>query len=124
MEQTDELDRAELGLIGATLNSPELSLTELDYNPTYFRHPITEQVWRVMHKLVQDGKPVDPITVSNSLANSDMPVDKSILYQSLDAAPSPASANFYATIVTEHAARRRLATVRRAIAEIGRASCR
>jgi len=118
MGQTDELEQAELGLIGATLNSQGRVLTELDFDPTDFRHPIMEQVWRVMHKMIQDGKPVDPITVSNALANSDMPVDKSILYQSLDAAPSPASANYYATIVTEHAARRRLATVGRAIAAL------
>ena len=116
MEQTDELDRAELGLIGATLQSAGRVLTELDFDPTDFRHPVMEQTWRVMQKMVHDGKPLDPVTVTHALGNSDMPVDPSLIYQSLDAAPSAASAAYYANIVTEHAARRRLLAVGRAIA--------
>src|SRR5699024_7280103 len=118
MDQTDELDRAELGLIGATLKSSGRVITELDFDPTDFRHPVMEQTWRVMQKMMQDGKPLDPVTVTHSLGTSDMPVDASLGYQSLDAAPSSASANYYANIVTEHAARRRLATVGRAIADL------
>ena len=118
MEQTDELDQAELGLIGATLKSSGRVLSEIDFDPTDFRHPVMEQVWRIMQKMIQNGKPLDPITVTHALSNSDMPVDKSILYQSLDSAPSAASATYYANIVTEHAARRRLATVGRAIADL------
>ena len=118
MGQTDELEQAELGLIGATLNSQGRVLAELDFDPTDFRHPVMEQVWRVMHKMMQDGKPLDPVTVTHALGNSDMPVDPSLIYQSLDAAPSAASAAYYANIVTEHAARRRLATVGRAIADL------
>src|SRR5690625_3817860 len=118
MEQTDELDRAELGLIGATLQSAGRVITELDFDPTDFRHPVMEQTWRVMQKMVQDGKPLDPVTVTHALGNSDMPVDPSLIYQSLDAAPSAASAAYYANIVTEHAARRRLSAVGRAIADL------
>ena len=118
MEQTDELDRAELGLIGTTLQSAGRVLTELDFDPTDFRHPVMEQTWRVMQKMMQDGKPLDPVTVTHALGNSDMPVDPSLIYQSLDAAPSAASAAYYANIVTEHAARRRLSAVGRAIADL------
>src|SRR5699024_12294154 len=111
MEQTDELDRAELGLIGATLQSAGRVITELDFDPTDFRHPVMEQTWRVMQKMMQDGKPLDPVTVTHALGNSDMPVDASLLYQALDAAPSSASANYYARLETDHAPRRRHPTV-------------
>lgn len=118
MEQTDELEQAELGLIGATLKSAGRVLSEIDFDPTDFRHPVMEQTWRVMQKMVQDGKPLDPVTVTHALGNSDMPVDPSLIYQSLDAAPSAASASYYANIVTEHSARRRLSAVGRAIADL------
>ena len=118
MGQTDELEQAELGLIGATLNSQGRVLTELDFDPTDFRHPVMEQIWRVMRGMVHDGKPVDVVTVTDALMKSDLPVDKTILYQALDAAPSPASAGYYANIIAEHSARRRLSTVGRAIADL------
>src|SRR5699024_8484261 len=118
MEQTDELDRAELGLIGATLQSAGRVITELDCDPTDVRHPVMEHTWRVMQKMMQDGKPLDAVTVTHALGNSDMPVDASLVYQSLDAAPSSASANYYANIVTEIADRRRHATLGREISDL------
>lgn len=118
MAQTDELEQAELGLIGATLNSAGRAFTELDFDPTDFRHPVMEQVWRVMQKMVQDGKPVDQVTLIHALANSDMPVEPSLIHKAVEVAPSPASANYYAGIVAEHAARRRLATVGRSIIDL------
>lgn len=118
MEQTDELEQAELGLIGATLQSAGRVLPELNFDPTDFRHPVMEQIWRIMHQMQQQGKPIDPVTLSHEVSTSDMPVDTSLIFKSLDVAPSAASASYYANIVTEHAARRRLATVGRAIAQL------
>lgn len=93
-------------------------LQELDFDPTDFRHPVMEQIWRSMQKMLQAGKPLDPVTLTHELSSSSTPVDNAILYKSLDAAPSPASANYYAGIVTEHAARRRLAAAGRQIATL------
>lgn len=118
MGQIDELEQAELGLIGSTIQSAGTVLAELDFDPTDFRHPVMEQTWRIMTTMRHDGKPIDVVTLSNELSTSDMPVDPALLYRSLEAAPSAASATYYASIVAEHAARRRLATVGRAIADM------
>ena len=118
MEQNHELDRAELGLIGAALKGAGRGLAETDFDPTDFRHPVMEQIWRVMQSMVRDGKPLDPITLTHALGDSQPKVDPSLVYEALEAAPSSASSGYYANIVTEHAARRRLGTVGRAIADL------
>src|SRR5690625_5976532 len=118
MGQIDELEQAELGLIGSTIQSAGTVLSELNYDPTDLRHPLMEQTWRIMSAMRHDDKPIDVVTLSNELSTSDMPVDPALLYRSLEAPPSAASATYYASIVSEHAARRRLATVGRAITDM------
>lgn len=117
----EELEQAELALLGAAINSAGRGLEDLDFEPTDFKHPVLEQAWRTIQRMKRDGSPVDGVTLSHELRNSGTSIDPTLVPRACEAAPSGASAAHYASIVTEHAVRRRLGQAGRAIAEMANA---
>lgn len=107
---TDELDRAELAVIGAAVLSGGQTLEDLDFNPRDFRAPNYEHAYRVIDQMRRDGKPIDAITVTNALAE-DGGKDLALIHKAVDTTPSPETAPHYAGIVQDAANRRRLSLV-------------
>lgn len=114
---TDDLDRAELAVLGAAVLSGGASLEDVDFNPRDFRSPAYEHAYRVIGRLRRDGQPIDPITVTNALAG-DGGKDLSLIHRAVDATPSPETAAHYAGIVSDAASRRRLALVGKQITQL------
>lgn len=106
----DELDRAELAVIGAAVLSGGQILEDLDFNPRDFRAPNYEHAYRVIDQLRRDGKPIDAITATNALAE-DGGKDLALIHRAVDETPSPETAVHYAGIVQDAASRRRLSLV-------------
>lgn len=107
---TDELDRAELAVIGAAVLSGGQTIEDLDFNPRDFRAPNYEHAYRVIDQMRRDGKPIDAITVTNALAE-DGGKDLALIHKAVDTTPSPETAPHYAGIVQDAANRRRLSLV-------------
>ena len=113
----DELDRAELAVIGAAVLSGGTILEDLDFNPRDFRAPNYEHAYRVIDQMRRDGKPIDPITTTNALVE-DGGKDLTLIHRAVDETPSPETAVHYAGIVQDSASRRRLSLVGRQIAQL------
>ena len=106
-----ELDNAELALLGSAILTGARGLDELDFDPSDFRAPVLEHAWRTLTDMSREGKPVDQVSVWAELAKSEMRTDPTLLHRAVEAAPSGASIAHYAGIVSEHAARVRLRQV-------------
>lgn len=111
MTTIEELDQAELALLGSVVITHARDLDELDFDPSDFRAPILEHAWRTVTDMARAGKPVDQVSVWGELAKSEMRTDPTLIHRAVDAAPSGAAMSHYASIVAEHAARRRLREV-------------
>lgn len=111
MDQTSELDHAELALLGSAIITRARGLDELDFEPSDFRSPVMEHAWRTITDLARDGKPVDQVSVWGELTKSEIRTDPTLVHRAVEAAPTGASMAHYAGIVAEHAARRRLREV-------------
>ena len=113
----DELDRAELAVIGAAVLSGGTILEDLDFNPRDFRAPNYEHAYRVIDQMRRDGKPIDPITTTNALVE-DGGKDLTLIHRAVDETPSPETAVHYAGIVQDSASRRRLSLVGQQITQL------
>ena len=113
----DELDRAELAVIGAAVLSGGTILEDLDFNPRDFRAPNYEHAYRVIDQMRRDGKPIDPITATNALVE-DGGKDLTLIHRAVDETPSPETAVHYAGIVQDSASRRRLSLVGKQITQL------
>lgn len=111
---TDDLTRAELSVIGSAILTSGQILDELDFNPTDFRAPDYEHVYRTIDAMRRAGKPIDAITVTAEITVK----DPLLITKAIEATPSAASASHYAGIVTDAASRRRLALAGRTITEM------
>lgn len=118
MEHVQELEHAELGLVGAVVQSAGRALDDLHFPPSDLRQPVLEAVMHVLHDMRAQGKPVDVITVQNELTNQGARVDPGLLHKAVEISPSPASAKYYAEIVQDAAARRRVDMAGRAIMQL------
>ena len=117
VKMTDELDRAELAVIGAAVLSGGTILEDLDFNPRDFRAPSYEHAYRVIDQMRRDGKPIDPITVTNAILE-DGAQDVTLVHRAVDETPSPDTAVHYAGIVQDSANRRRLSLVGKQITQL------
>lgn len=115
--KTDELDRAELAVLGAAVLSGGQILEDLDFNPRDFRAPNYEHAYRVIDQMRRDGKPIDAITVTNALVE-DGGKDLTLIHRAVDETPSPETAVHYAEIVQDSANRRRLSLVGKQITQL------
>jgi replicative DNA helicase len=113
----DELDRAELAVLGAAVLSGGQILEDLDFNPRDFRAPNYEHAYRVIDQLRRDGKPIDAITTTNAIA-ADGGKDLTLIHRAVDETPSPETAVHYAGIVQDAANRRRLSLVGKKITQL------
>lgn len=113
-EHHDDLTQAELAVVGSAILSSGSILEELDFNPTDFRSPDFEHVYRTIESMRRAGKPIDPITVGAEITVK----DSMLVTKALEATPSPATAAHYAGIVADAAARRRLSQAGRSITEM------
>ena len=105
-----DLDTAELSILGSILLTNGRVLDDIDFAPTDYRHPALEFIHRTMVTMKQAGKPIDALTVMDSVMKSGEKVDPLILHTAADVTPSAANAEYYAGIVTDAATMRRLGT--------------
>lgn len=100
---------AEQAILGALLTGATLdeapNLTAADYY-----HPGHERIHEAIVRLVDDLKPVDPITVADTLAPRDLLRigGPAYLHELVQRACVPASISYYADLVADAARRRRL----------------
>ena len=85
-----ELDNAELALLGSAILTGARGLDELDFDPSDFRAPVLEHAWRTLTDMSREGKPVDQVSVWAELAKSEMRTDPTLLHRAVEAAPSGA----------------------------------
>ncbi|MEW1813255.1 DnaB-like helicase C-terminal domain-containing protein [Pseudarthrobacter phenanthrenivorans] len=105
-----DTEAAELSVIGAALLTNGTILDDLDLAPGDYHSPAHEFIHRTMLEMRGTRKPVDLVTVSNAIAKSGERIDPMILHKAASVTASPASAEFYAAIITEAATLRRLKT--------------
>ena len=103
-----DLDTAELSVLGSVLLTSGRILDELDFTPSDYRHPSLEFLHRTMQAMKNAGTPIDQLTVMDAAQKAGEKVDPLILHKAMDVTPSPASADYYAGIVTDAAVLRRL----------------
>ena len=103
-----DLDTAEMSVLGSVLLSHGKVLDELDFMPGDYRHPAHEFIHHTMQEMKNAGKPIDPLTVMDALMKTGEKVDITILHRAVDATPTAANAEYYAAIVSDAAALRRL----------------
>lgn len=103
-----DLDTAEMSVLGSVLLSHGKVLDELDFMPGDYRHPAHEFIHRTMQEMKNAGKPIDPLTVMDALMKTGEKVDITILHRAEQATPTAANAEYYAAIVSDAAALRRL----------------
>lgn len=114
---TDELDRAELAVIGSAILTNGQTIEELDFNPADFRSPAYEHAYRTIDQMRRQSQPIDAVTVTDKITQ-DGGKNLLLITKAIEATPSPSSAAYYAGIVTDHASRRRLNLAGRQIAEM------
>lgn len=108
MEHEEGLRDAELALLGAAVVNGGRGLDELDFDPSDFLSPVLEHVWLTMTRMLQDGKPVDQVSLWGELESGSMRVSPTLVHEAVAAAPAESAMWRYAGIVAEAAARRRL----------------
>lgn len=118
MEHEEGLRQAELALLGAAIVNGGRGLDDLDFDPTDFQSPVLEHVWGTMTRMLQDGVPVDQVSLWGALEGGGLKVSPTLVHEAVAAAPAESAMWRYASIVAEAAARRRLKQAGLVIAEL------
>lgn len=106
---------AEVSVLGAVLLSSEAANIALErLHPEDFYKPAHQQVFSVIRGLFDTNEPIDAVTVSEGL-NREGALERvggiEFLTHVIDAVPATSNVDYYASIVEEHALRRRLMKV-------------
>lgn len=106
---------AEESVLGAVLLSADAANVALEkLHADDFYKPAHQRVFEVVQELFDANEPIDAITVSEGLRR-DGSLDRmggiEVLTQLIDTVPSTSNVEYYASIVEEHATRRRLMRV-------------
>jgi replicative DNA helicase len=106
---------AEESVLGAVLLSSEAANVALEtLHADDFYKPAHQLIFEVVHGLFDSNEPIDAVTVSEGLAR-DGALDRmggiGFLTGLIDGVPSTSNVDYYASIVEEHALRRRLMRV-------------
>lgn len=106
---------AEQTLIGSLLiNADTLPAVRPHIEATYFEQPKHTDIYRAICDMVDQGAPVDIVTVARHLSTHGHPRINELrlyLHELVAKAPNPATAPYYATIVRDQARRRGLDTL-------------
>ncbi|MBC7293294.1 MAG: replicative DNA helicase, partial [Thermoleophilia bacterium] len=114
---------AEISVLGASMLTPNVipSVSEV-VRPHYFYRQAHQKIFEVIEDLFSRGEPVDPITVSEELANRaslEAVGGRAYIHSLVTAVPAATNARHYAEIVRENYYLRSLIRVGSAIAEMG-----
>jgi replicative DNA helicase len=114
---------AELSVLGASMLTPNVipAVSEI-VRPHYFYRQGHQRIFEVIEDLFSRGEPVDPITVSEQLANRsslEAVGGRAFIHSLVTAVPAATNARFYAEIVRENYYLRSLIKVGGEITEMG-----
>jgi replicative DNA helicase len=114
---------AELSVLGASMLTPNVipAVSEI-LRPQHFYRPAHQKIFEVIEDLFSRGEPVDPITVSEQLANSaslETVGGRAFVHSLVTAVPTATNARYYAEIVRENYFLRSLIRVGGEITEMG-----
>jgi replicative DNA helicase len=114
---------AELSVLGASMLTPNVipAVSEI-VRPHHFYRPAHQRIFEVIEDLFSRGEPVDPITVSEQLANRaslDAIGGRAFIHSLVTAVPTATNARYYAEIVRENYFLRSLIKVGGEITEMG-----
>ncbi len=114
---------AEISVLGASMLTPNVipSVSEI-IRPHYFFRPAHQLIFEVIEELFSRGEPVDPITVSEELANRaslEAVGGRPYIHSLVSAVPAATNARYYAEIVRENYYLRSLIRVGGEITEMG-----
>ena len=114
---------AELSVLGASMLTPNVipAVSEI-VRPHYFYRPGHQRIFEVIEDLFSRGEPVDPITVSEQLANRaslEAIGGRAFIHGLVTSVPAATNARYYAEIVRENYYLRSLIKVGGEITEMG-----
>ncbi len=114
---------AELSVLGASMLTPNVipAVSEI-VRPHYFYRQANQRIFEVIEDLFSRGEPVDPITVSEQLANKaglEAVGGRAFIHSLVTAVPAATNARYYAEIVRENYYLRSLIKVGGEITEMG-----
>jgi replicative DNA helicase len=114
---------AELSVLGASMLTPNVipAVSEI-VRPHHFYRPSHQRIFEVIEDLFSHGEPVDPITVSEQLANRaslEAVGGRAFIHSLVTAVPAATNARYYAEIVRENYYLRSLIKVGGEITEMG-----
>jgi replicative DNA helicase len=114
---------AELSVLGASMLTPNVipAVSEI-IRPHYFYRQGHQRIFEVIEDLFSRGEPVDPITVSEQLANKaslEAVGGRAFIHSLVTAVPAATNARYYAEIVRENYYLRSLIKVGGEITEMG-----
>ena len=102
---------AEKALLGSLLTKPDNIYAVGDIiNADSFYATKHQAIYRVIEKLVNEGWPVDFVTVHNELEKVNADVSRSEIVEIANSMPTGYAADYYAQIVSEQSTRRRVET--------------
>jgi Replicative DNA helicase len=104
----DQLNHAELSLLGSILLTDGEILNELDFDPTSYSNPSYEALHQIMQGMHAKGEPVNVVTVIPYAARAGQRVNPLLLHEAMAATPTAASAGHYAKIVSDASAGRKI----------------
>lgn len=114
----EDVEHAEVALLGAAIIDGGRGLDDLDFDPADFKAPVIEHAWRTITAMNRDGKPVDQVSLWAELSNSEVRTDPTLVHRAVEMAPTAASIGHYASIVSAAGARRRLKLAASLISEL------
>ena len=114
---------AELSVLGASMLTPNVipAVSEI-VRPHHFYRPGHQRIFEVIEDLFSRGEPVDPITVSEQLANRaslEAVGGRAFIHSLVTSVPAATNARYYAEIVRENYYLRSLIKVGGEITEMG-----
>ncbi len=114
---------AELSVLGASMLTPNVipGVSEI-VRPQYFYRQAHQRIFEVIEELFSRGEPVDPITVSEELANKaalEAVGGRAFIHSLVTTVPAATNARYYAEIVRENYYLRTLIRVGGEITEMG-----
>ena len=114
---------AEISVLGASMLTPNVipGVSEI-VRPTHFYRQSHQLIFEVIEDLFSRGEPVDPITVSEELANRaglELVGGRAFIHSLVTAVPAATNARYYAEIVRENYYLRSLIRIGGEITEMG-----
>jgi replicative DNA helicase len=102
------VNEAELSVLGAILLTGGKALDDLELAPSDYHSPAHEFIHRTMAEMRAARKPIDLVTVADEIARTGERIDPTVIHAAAGATASAASVDYYAGIVADAAAIRRL----------------